>query len=217
MFPELFPEDMQITKAKQTAQHINGNVKIDVELTGKERIDMAIKEYQEAMQQSDPIAHIMRTRGIGRKAATNRLRAWRLRYGKKQEGSEVENDEISIDQFLREMNADTLAIDNETEDGEAETQDETEPNTEMVSNEQDEAQKEAPKQAAENPVGIMFDQFEKAWGLLEEKRVRILQEIRDKQKELTWIEEQKDALSLVHSMFDKSTETGRSLDRKSVV
>ena len=62
----------------------------------------AIRKYEEAKAQDDPIAYCMSVYGWDRAKAVHNYGQWKRRYGEMMEDKKVDNEEISVEEFLRE-------------------------------------------------------------------------------------------------------------------
>ena len=63
----------------------------------------AIERFKEALAQKDPIAFVMEKYGWDRKKASHNFYQWKSRYGTVKEEPKMEQDEVSVEEFLKEV------------------------------------------------------------------------------------------------------------------
>ena len=168
----------------------------------------------EAIESGDPLKWYMRNQNSPRKRTMeviekglNKFPDIREMYDKAGWGHEevkADQDEISIEEFLND-------VEQETADNAAETAVEQPPeNKEEEIPVEEEKPVEAAKKAAFGNT-VLNIELENKYNQLNAEKEKVLAEIEKLKERMQWLEEQQDAIAKVRNLFDPNTAIGRSL------
>lgn len=147
-----------------------------------EKQKAAKERYAEAASKPDPIAFCMEKYGITRAKAVHNYGQWKRRYGELKQEEKTVNDEVSVEDFLKE-------VENTTQD----TQ-ESEGDVSAVEMENGSAVKE---------MGF-FGEIKNKFDELSKEKEKLMDRI-------SWIEKAQDALAMTLNVFNPDSAIGKAL------
>ena len=150
----------------------------------------AIERFKEALAQKDPITFVMEKYGWDRKKASHNFYQWKSRYGTVKEEPKMEQDEVSVEEFLN-------GIESEVVDAVGEMQ------AEEPSEQVKEVNAKEPVQLEVKVVGS--PDF---YGELNVKYFELKNERDSLKARITWIERAMDALAITAKVFEPDKELG---------
>ena len=149
----------------------------------------AIERYKEALVHKDPVAFVMKKYGWDRKKASHNFYQWKSRYGTVKEEPKVEQDEVSVEEFLKEVS---------TEDEEAVGTVQEEEIVEKANETADCTVEQPPVIATDkNFFGELFGKYSE---LMEERNALY--------ERIAWIDKAIDALVTTAKVFEPDKELG---------
>lgn len=179
---KIFPDVAKKYDFEKKFEGLSNPIATKLSGSAAEKQRKAKESYAEAASKPDPIAFCMEKYGISRAKAVHNFGQWKRRYGEIKEDKTVVEDEISVEDFLKE-------VENTTQD----TQ-ESEGDVSAVGMENGSAVKE---------MGF-FGEIKNKFDELSKEKEKLMDRI-------SWIEKAQDALAMTLNVFKPDSAIGKAL------